>query len=479
MKMAEQPSDVTVETPPTMNDDTLTAETDKTPTDDADNVDSAPPTNENDTEPVAVTTDAVEEETAPQETAQANGEATEKETKQDDAPAADAAPVSEEPAAPDAPAAEEVTTEITDVPAAVTEASTEKAEEDVRPSAVEDNPANTAGDENHDNETTEETKTEDNDTMGATCDAPPAANGGESHENVKDKTEEISTKQTVVDDDDKPPDNVEGGDGSGGEAKEVETQGNTDEGADKSGSAPAAEVVGDHEAEDKALLPDDEQPNGSETAVEAEAVDAAGRSAAVQETPLEDQDISTLNEDQLRERYEVLRTKHVTELNSLRDQNAELRAKIQRLEDEKLLSSPTTDDKTRQRDGLRVQADYLANELSQTQDTEKYLREKLAEVLEEKAESERKVKDLQLRLKRFIKDDMAKDERVARLEAELREISQEVQQMETYLDEESLRKVQDQRKSSDRTAGQNGAAGGGARPGGASPTPQSKACVIL
>ena len=198
-----------------------------------------------------------------------------------------------------------------------------------------------------------------------------------------------------------------------------------------------------------------------------------------------EEDISRLTKKQLKERYENLQTKYTAselQLDALREQNAEFIAKMTTLEEElqkagsKSSSAVDMREKARQRDGLRVQADYLARELSQVQDTEKYLREKVAELLEEKEESERRVKDLQLRLKRFVKDDQAKDERVAKLETEIREISQEVQQLEAYVDDETLQKVRRSRSNTERS-GQNGEAGGAARS--ASPAPQSKTCVIL
>ena len=209
-----------------------------------------------------------------------------------------------------------------------------------------------------------------------------------------------------------------------------------------------------------------------------------------------EEDISGLNEEQLRERCDSLQTKYSAaelQLDSLREQNDELRTKLQKMEEQsnkpegslsKSSSTNSLREKARQRDGFRVQADYLAHELSQQQDTEKYLREKVAEILEEKEESERKLKDLQLKLKRFVKDDQAKDDRLAKLEGELREVAQEIQLLESYLDEETLQKVRRNRSSSQRSAaGQNGEVGATQSAEkyqtSSSPTPQSKTCIIL
>lgn len=149
--------------------------------------------------------------------------------------------------------------------------------------------------------------------------------------------------------------------------------------------------------------------------------------------------------------YEELVTKyHATELqlDGLRDENRELEDKIRNLERQiKEFNEGREQDKLKQRDGYMVQADFLARELSQTQDAEKFLKEKVAELLEEKEESEKKVRDLQLRLKRFSKDDKVKDERIAKMESELKEITEEVQELETYLDEETKVKIRAKRSS--------------------------------
>eukprot|EP00057_Strongylocentrotus_purpuratus_P021080 XP_011675554.1 PREDICTED: myosin heavy chain, striated muscle [Strongylocentrotus purpuratus] len=170
------------------------------------------------------------------------------------------------------------------------------------------------------------------------------------------------------------------------------------------------------------------------------------------------------------------RTEHanveISELDSVKLENERLKKRVKELEDEI--------DRIREgrKEGMKVQADYLARELSQTQDTEKYLREKLAEVLQEKEESERRVKDMQLRLKRFAKDDQAKDARLAKMEKELREITHEVQILENMLDADTLRSVQEQRASG-KVNGPSGTGTGTNKGTAQPPPPQSKTCVIL
>ncbi|XP_033098728.1 uncharacterized protein PFB0145c-like [Anneissia japonica] len=144
------------------------------------------------------------------------------------------------------------------------------------------------------------------------------------------------------------------------------------------------------------------------------------------------------------------------------------------------MSSNEAREKAKQRDGLAFQADYFARELSQQQNTEAYLREKLTETLEEKEELERKNKDLQLRLKRFTKDDQAKDERIARMEKELHDINTEVQEMEKLIDQSSLVKIQEMRHNRTSTA-PNGETLPQASVGRqqTAPSPTSKTCVII
>eukprot|EP00057_Strongylocentrotus_purpuratus_P015598 XP_011670072.1 PREDICTED: FK506-binding protein 5 [Strongylocentrotus purpuratus] len=160
----------------------------------------------------------------------------------------------------------------------------------------------------------------------------------------------------------------------------------------------------------------------------------------------------------------------ISELDSVKLENERLKKRVKELEDEI--------DRIREgrKEGMKVQADYLARELSQTQDTEKYLREKLAEVLQEKEDSERRVKDMQLRLKRFAKDDQAKDARLAKMQKELREITHEVQILENMLDADTLRSVQEQRASG-KVNGPSGAGTGTNKGTAQPPPPQSKTWI--
>ncbi|XP_038061119.1 fibrous sheath CABYR-binding protein-like [Patiria miniata] len=192
-----------------------------------------------------------------------------------------------------------------------------------------------------------------------------------------------------------------------------------------------------------------------------------------QETPEEAQVSATTEPDkeELTD-YELKYRASQKDIEDLRSMNVEIQQRLTKSEEE------AKDRKRRgsEKDGMKVQADYMARELSQQQDTEKFLREKLAEVLEEKEESERKCKDLQLRLKRFAKDDQAKDERMTKMESELREISREVQVMEDHLDQETLRKIK-AGKGGQSTNGEATTTRTQAKQ--TTPVPKSKTCTIL
>lgn len=66
-------------------------------------------------------------------------------------------------------------------------------------------------------------------------------------------------------------------------------------------------------------------------------------------------------------------------------------------------------------------------------DSDSYLKQKLAETERELDTAERKVKDLQLRLKRFAKDDQLKDEKISQMEKEAKEMSDHVKKLEQSL----------------------------------------------
>ena len=69
-------------------------------------------------------------------------------------------------------------------------------------------------------------------------------------------------------------------------------------------------------------------------------------------------------------------------------------------------------------------ADSLAS------DSDSYLKQKLAETERELDAAERKVKDLQLRLKRFAKDDQIKDEKISQMEKEVKELTDHSKKLE-------------------------------------------------
>ena len=67
------------------------------------------------------------------------------------------------------------------------------------------------------------------------------------------------------------------------------------------------------------------------------------------------------------------------------------------------------------------------------QEKEIYLQEKLEETNRDLEIAERKVKDLQLRLKRFTKDDEAKDHKMRQMEKEYKDLSDQMQRIEESL----------------------------------------------
>lgn len=94
-------------------------------------------------------------------------------------------------------------------------------------------------------------------------------------------------------------------------------------------------------------------------------------------------------------------------------------------------------------------------------DSDGYLKQKLAETERELDSAERKVKDLQLRLKRFAKDDQIKDEKIAQMEREVKEVS------------DHARKLEQSIADSERETNNNGAMQASA------PKNDSTVCVIL
>ena len=68
-------------------------------------------------------------------------------------------------------------------------------------------------------------------------------------------------------------------------------------------------------------------------------------------------------------------------------------------------------------------------------DSDSYLKQKLGETERELDAAERKVKDLQLRLKRFAKDDQIKDEKIFQMEREVKELSDQIKKLEQSIAE--------------------------------------------
>ena len=76
---------------------------------------------------------------------------------------------------------------------------------------------------------------------------------------------------------------------------------------------------------------------------------------------------------------------------------------------------------------------FLSDSLAS--DSDSYLKQKLGETERELDSAERKVKDLQLRLKRFAKDDQIKDEKIFQMEREVKELSEHIKKLEQSLAE--------------------------------------------
>ncbi|XP_068713698.1 enolase-phosphatase E1-like isoform X2 [Montipora foliosa] len=95
-------------------------------------------------------------------------------------------------------------------------------------------------------------------------------------------------------------------------------------------------------------------------------------------------------------------------------------------------------------------------------DSDSYLKQKLAETEKELDTAERKVKDLQLRLKRFAKDDQLKDEKISQMEKEVKELSDHSKKLEQSL-------AESKRESNNNAAVQQVGP----------PKNDSKVCVIL
>ena len=76
----------------------------------------------------------------------------------------------------------------------------------------------------------------------------------------------------------------------------------------------------------------------------------------------------------------------------------------------------------------------MTRQLITKRENETHLEEKLAEANRDRELAEQKVKDLQLRLKRFAKDDEAKDQKMRQMEREYKELENQMQRIEESLD---------------------------------------------
>ena len=73
--------------------------------------------------------------------------------------------------------------------------------------------------------------------------------------------------------------------------------------------------------------------------------------------------------------------------------------------------------------------------MKEGKESELYLGQKLEQKDHELEAAERKIKDLQLRMKRFVKDDKAKDERILSMEKELRDLTDKMNSLTEMLDQ--------------------------------------------
>ena len=99
--------------------------------------------------------------------------------------------------------------------------------------------------------------------------------------------------------------------------------------------------------------------------------------------------------------------------------------------------------------------DYLTRQVKEGKESEQYLKQKLEQKDHELEAAERKVKDLQLRLKRFVKDDKAKDERILLMEKELKDLNEKLNILSEMVDLNSntATRVQDVRNEGAYTQG--------------------------
>jgi len=115
------------------------------------------------------------------------------------------------------------------------------------------------------------------------------------------------------------------------------------------------------------------------------------------------------------------------------------------------------------KEAATYESEFLTRRIMEGRENESYLKSKLAEKERDLDTSQNKIKDLQLRLIRFTKDDQAKDKRVAMLEKEIRETNKKIEEMLT--DHELLASKQQQENVIAHDT--------------SSSATQSKSCVIL
>ena len=114
--------------------------------------------------------------------------------------------------------------------------------------------------------------------------------------------------------------------------------------------------------------------------------------------------------------------------------------------------------------------EFLTRKLQDGLESEGYVRQQLSDKERDLDASERKVKDLQLRLKRFAKDDQAKDERIAEMEKEFKDLSEKLQSMEEMVNKQ---------RSEQNNSAPGRTANGNAQHSNGNVQQNSRTCVLL
>ncbi|XP_078677676.1 uncharacterized protein LOC144914089 [Branchiostoma floridae x Branchiostoma belcheri] len=127
----------------------------------------------------------------------------------------------------------------------------------------------------------------------------------------------------------------------------------------------------------------------------------------------------------------------------------ELQKLLRKQQDDELASQGSGGDikeKAKAAASLKLERDFLVRQYNEGKTTEECLRQTITDMLEEKEKDEQKIKDLEVRLQRAAKDHEAKDKRMTQLQAELRDVTALVTQLEEHMDrvkvEEARRKIQ-------------------------------------